>query len=66
MRNVRQDAQFTSRFLVQTILTSEQKENVISLMSSFVLGPQVVFKADFSWLESCLASFEVSNANALH
>ena len=24
---------------IQTILTSEQKENVISLMSSFVFGP---------------------------
>ena len=50
---------------IQTILTSEQKENVISLMSSFVFGPQVVFKADFSWLETCVASFEVSDANAL-
>ena len=29
------------------------------------LGPQVVFKAGFSWLEICLASFEVSDANAL-
>ena len=35
-------------------------------MSSFVFGPQVIFKADFSWLETCLASFEVSDANALH
>ena len=51
---------------IQTILTSKQKENVVSLMSSFVFGTQVVFKANFSWLETCLASFEVSDANALH
>ena len=71
MRNVRLDAQFAKFYsckhdTIQTILTSEQKENVISLMSSFVFGAQVVFKADFSWLETCLASFEVSDANALH
>ena len=25
-----------------------------------------MFKAGFSWLETCLASFEVGDANALH
>ena len=25
-----------------------------------------MFKSGFSWLETCLASFEVSDANALH
>ena len=35
-------------------------------MSPFVFGPEVVSKADFSWLETCLVSFEVSDANLLH
>ena len=41
------------------------KEIVISLMSFFVLALQVVFKAGFSLLETSLASFEISDANAL-
>ena len=60
------DAQFTNAYMTpfKRILTSGQKEIVISLMSFFVLGPQVVFMAGFSWLKTCLASFEVSDANA--
>ena len=51
---------------IQTILTSGQKENVVSLMKCFVFGSISRAQAGFSWLETCLASFEVSDANALH
>ena len=50
---------------IQTVLTSEQKENVISLMSLFLVRKSFSRQV-FFWLETCLVSFEVSDANALH
>ena len=51
---------------IQTILTSGQKQNVMSLMSFFVLGSVRRVRGSISWRETCLVSIEGADANALH
>ena len=51
---------------IKTVLTSGQRDSVISLISFLVFASVNLLKAGFSWVETCLASFEVSVANAPH